>query len=380
MSCLAVLIETIRERGPISVADFMRIALYHPQTGYYAAASRRSGRSGDFFTSVDVGPLFGALVGSQFAEMWRALDPQPVPVDLVEAGAGDARFARDVLDWAAEADTPFYDAIRLTLVEASAAARAAHDSTLGPPRPRLAPSQPDLPDRFTGILFANELLDALPVHIVEMTTGGLREVFVDLDHGRLVTRLDTPSTPALEQHVSALPRALPPGWRAEVGLDAVAWVTRAARALERGFLVLIDYGHPAGALVSDLHPTGTLRAIARHHVVANAGDDRQPAWLEAPGERDLTVHVDLSSTVPPAERAGCVTLGLLDQGAFLLGLEAAVRLLSPEGGGIADLRRRMALKSLVMPGGPGSAHKVLVFAKGTGLPALRALAGRQRLT
>src|SRR5437762_337599 len=113
----------IHANGPISFAEFMDISLYHPEFGYYARAAQRTGRAGDFFTSVDVGAVFGELLAKQFAEMWRLLSPEPSVLspepffDLVEAGAGSGRLSRDVLDAVARDDPEFYAAIRLSLVE-----------------------------------------------------------------------------------------------------------------------------------------------------------------------------------------------------------------------------------------------------------------------
>ena len=132
MSLLDRIISDIRLRGPLSVAEFMELALYDPERGYYAGAAQRSGRHGDFFTSVDVGPLFGEAIAAQLVEMWDVLRLRGAEsFDLVEAGAGNGRLARDVMDAAAAHSPEFYRHIRLTLVERSAAARAAQPASLG---------------------------------------------------------------------------------------------------------------------------------------------------------------------------------------------------------------------------------------------------------
>src|SRR2546428_4496478 len=157
----------------------MDLALYHPEYGYYARAARRSGRAGDFFTSVDVGPLFGELLAIQVAEMFALLSgesriPNPEsPLDLVEAGAGNARLSADILRAARERHSAFYDSVRLHLVESSAAARAAQRDTLGDVAERLASSSAEPPSSFPGGAFANELLDAMPTHQVVMREDSL---------------------------------------------------------------------------------------------------------------------------------------------------------------------------------------------------------------
>ena len=373
--------QRIRRDGPLPFAAYAECALYHPDLGYYARADRRSGRDGDFFTSVDLGPLFGELLALQFAEMWRVLAGAAGGggrFALVEAGAGSGRLARDVLDFAAEHDPAFYDAVDLHLVERSRAARSAQAAVLGPHAARIASSGPEVPSGVTGVVFANELLDALAPHVVVMTGDGLREVYVDADARRdgLVERLGPPSA-AVREHVASRGIRLEPGWRAEVCPAAVAWVRRAARAPARGFLLLIDYGHEAHELYSAAHAAGTLTTY-RHHHVRNETGGGTPPWLVAPGERDITAHVDLTAVRRAAEEEGLRTLGVLDQTYFLLGLGALDRVAETDG--VAGLRRRLALKSLLVPGGLGSTHKVLVFGKGVGAPRLAGCSHTARAT
>src|SRR6476620_152901 len=162
----------------------MELALYHPELGYYARAAQRAGRAGDFFTIVDVGSLFGEMLEIQLAEIFQIEDFRFHNFDLVEAGAGNARLSTDILRAAKAHHPDFYDAIRLHLVEASAVARAAQRSTLGEVADRLASSGATLPDSFEGVLIANELLDALPLHQVVMREEGLREIYVTATDGR----------------------------------------------------------------------------------------------------------------------------------------------------------------------------------------------------
>ncbi len=378
-----LIVRRIRDRGPLTVAAFMEMALYHPELGYYARAPRRTGRAGDFYTSVDVGPQFGALLAAQLDEM-RGLHAAAGAsgFDLVEVGAGNGQLARDVLDQAASAYPALHAALRLTLVETSAAARAAHPETLGPHRNRLHASIAALPDRVSGAIVANELLDALPTHAVTMTADGLREVYVDADGDRFVETAGPPSSPALARYLDRLGVTPPPGWRGEVNLAAVDWVRNAARTLTRGFLVLIDYGHPARELYAGHHASGTLTTYQRHLVdAADSDPDRRggPAWLADPGERDITSHVDFTSIELAARDEGLAVLGLVDQTRFLLGLGAL-----DDPAAAADtaggLRHRLALKTLLAPGGLGSTHRVLMLGKGVGRPALKGCSFKWRET
>ena len=288
--------DRIRSTGPISLAEFMKLSLYHPSYGYYARVSRRTGRAGDFFTSVDVGAVFGELLARQFAEMWHivnenepqaflsapgalpplaaarprlrsSLQPQALPesrfFDLVEAGAGSGRLARDVLDAAARHHPELYRTLRLHLVDIAPAARALQLETLGPHASKLVSSTDSIPDSVNGVIFANELLDALPTHAVVMREEGLREMFVALGDGAVgnpefIEDEREPSTPDLEEYLERAGVRLEPGWRAEINLVAPEWVRQAASALHRGFLMLVDYGHDAAELYSATHSAGTL--------------------------------------------------------------------------------------------------------------------------
>jgi SAM-dependent MidA family methyltransferase len=378
-----VLEEVIRERGPLTVAAFMDLALHDPELGYYARAAQRSGRAGDFFTSVDVGEIFGELLEIQVAEMAEILagDSRRAvsDFDLVEAGAGNGRLSADILRAARRHHPDLYHRTRLHLVETSAAARAAQGSALAEAADRLISSSAALPASFEGVLLANELLDALPVHQVVMREEGLREVYVDRRGGTsqrdrgLITREGAPSTPELAKYLARLHVSLEPGWRAEVNLRASEWMGDAARRLRRGFLILIDYGHEARELYSEAHAAGTLTTFSRH---VGAGADPAaacPPWLLQPGEQDITAHVDFTTVRAAAEVEGLATLGFLDQTYFLMGLYGM-------GSHLENLKKRLALKTLLMPGGLGSTMKVLILGKGVGTPALRGCSYRMRVT
>jgi SAM-dependent MidA family methyltransferase len=366
MSLLPLLVSEIRSRGPLTVAEFMELALNHPEHGYYAVAAQRSGRAGDFFTSVDVGPLFGGMLALQFAQMWDILRARGAEAfDIVEAGAGNGRLARDVMDRAARDFPEFYRCIRLTLVERSAAARAAQAATLAPHMARVEALGTTLPPRITGVIFANELLDAFPVHVVTRTAEGLREILVGERDGALLESLAPITRPAISEYLRDADITIRVGARIEVPLAASAWVGAAAAALREGFLLLVDYGQEACDLHSDAHPAGTLTTYRSHR--AGGGE-----WLTDPGTRDLTSHVDLTAVRRTAERCGLVTLGLVDQTYFLLSLGLAEEL--ETGHDRPAIRQRLAARTLIMPGGLGSTMKAMMFGKNVGAPQLRGTA------
>lgn len=354
----------------------MDAALYDPECGYYARAVQRSGRAGDFFTSVDVGPLFGELIAVQIAEMEaHLLSAGTAEPSLLEAGAGNARLSRDILGALAREHPALYQLTRLHLVETSPSARAAQRETLGPVTDRLQSSSASLPESYEGVLLANELLDAMPVHQVVMRETGLREVYVDCRGDAWILREGEPSTPRLHQYFEALGVRLEPGWRAEVSLRAVDWVGDALARMTRGFAIFIDYGQEARELYSVARSAGTLTSFLRH---TSAGTEAAPAaaaaaWLANPGAQDLTAHVDFTSIRAAAEAAGSRTLGFLDQMYFLVAL-AADRLES------LDLKQRLAFKTLAVPGGLGTTMKVLILGKGVGSPPLVGCSRAMRVT
>jgi SAM-dependent MidA family methyltransferase len=295
--------------------------------------------------------------------------------DLVEAGAGNGRLSADILRAVRGHHPELYPHVRLHLVEASAAARGAQLATLGDVRDRLSSASGSLPESFEGVLVANELLDAFPVHQVVMREDGLKEIYVapgDRGPDRAALRtIERPlSTSALQEYIDRLGVALEPGWRAEINLRAVDWIREAARRLQRGFIILIDYGHEARELYSASHAQGTLTTFSGHR--ADVAQGAAP-WLEHPGEQDITAHVDFTSVRAAAEAAGLTTIAFLDQTYFVLGLVSAWN-------GAVLAERARALKTLLVPGGLGSTHKVLIFGKAVGTPALLGCSFGTRVT
>jgi SAM-dependent MidA family methyltransferase len=372
MSALRKLIsERIRESGPISFAQFMELSLYHPEFGYYARAAQRTGRAGDFFTSVDVGSIFGELLAKQLSEMWRLLGPSKV-FDFVEVGSGNGRLSKDILDALQPNDPDLYASLRLSLVERSSAARTAQSATLGRHGALLAHSSGAMPERIRGVILANELLDAFPTHAVTMTDAGLQEIFVDERDGRFVEHLHEPSSPRLAEYLSRAGAEMRHGWRAEVNLAAEDWIKDAARSLDEGFMIVIDYGHDAAELYGASHSAGTLTTFKSHTTFADS--------LQMPGDCDITAHVDLTTITTAAEQAGLTSIGRLDQTYFMLGLGMDEMMRLDQAFEPVAVQRRLALKTLLLPGGLGSTHKVLLFGKNVGKPALKGTSYRIRVT
>jgi SAM-dependent MidA family methyltransferase len=361
-SAADVLLERIRSHGPITVAEFMEIALYHPEHGYYASAQKRSGKAGDFFTSVDVGPLFGRTVAVQIAGMYEALAEPDRAFDLVEAGAGDGRLMCDVLDELARRFPECYRHARVTLVERSAAARRAQRQTLAGHADRLAGCGEDLPSRIDGVILANELLDAMPLHVVQFEHNEVREVCVTEAAGALIETFRPLANQGIAESLSHITPRPAAGQRAEVNLSAIDWVRRAATALGRGYVLIADYGAEEAGLVSPLRPSGTLTAYRRHMVQGSR-------WLDMPGHSDLTGHVNFTALRRAALDAGLTEAGAVDQCYFLMNLGILDFLSSDQT--VPAMKERLAAQSLLMPGGLGTTMKVMAFAKGVRAAGLR---------
>jgi len=364
-----LLTERIRRFGPLTFADYMRECLYHPVHGYYSKAESK--RFADYYTSVDVHPIFARLLARQFAEMRERLG-RPAEFMVVEAGAGVGRFAVHVLDFC-EAKLPvFYDVLRYVAVERSASRReqamthAKRHADAG----RFTASA-EIPAHIAaGCFFSNELVDALPVHRVVMDGGALKEILVGFHDGNFVDVVAPLSTCAITEYFAAQDIALCEGQHAEAGLEACDWITEIGRRLERGYVLTIDYGHPAADLFDDHHMRGTLLAYQNHRVSED--------FYASTGEQDLTAHVNFTALETWGKRSGLETAGWASQTAFLLALGQGNEFadLYDEGQSEAERSKaRLQLKTLIYPEGMGERFQVLIQRKGDVSGRLTGLGG-----
>jgi SAM-dependent MidA family methyltransferase len=353
-----LLAERIRRYGPIPFADFMRECLYHPVDGYYSKAE--SQRFADYYTSVDVHPIFGRLLARQFAELWEQLE-RPKEFLLAEAGAGAGRLAKHILDFCEAKLADFYGALRYVAVERSAsrreqaAARLERHAAAGHWR-----VSPEIPAQIpTGCIFSNELIDALAVHRVVMREGALQEIFVGHEHGKFVDVVAPLSTCAISEYFAAQRIMLREGQQAEAGLEACDWIAEVGKRIERGFVLTIDYGHRAAELFDERHMRGTLLAYREHR----ASED----FYASPGEQDLTAHVNFTALETWGQRSGLETAEFTSQTAFLLALGQGNEFADLYDAGQSEtdqIRARLQLKTLIHPEGMGERFQVLVQRKG----------------
>ena len=349
--------ERIDTRGRICFAEFMEVALYHPKGGYYTGPSM-IGAEGDYFTSPAAHPAFGAMIAVQLHRMWQTLS-HPSPFDAVEMGAGEGLLARDIVEYAPSLGTKFADALRYTCVDRRAPKKA---DSLGVGRMHPLVSQ-DLPLRnVVGCLITNELVDAFPTHRFRIEAGGVKEVFVTLDErNELSETLGEPCTPLLEERLDTLGLDLPDEFSGEINLAVGPWMRRVSDALQRGFVLTIDYGYPAEALYSSDRSRGTLQTFYRH---SEGGSPYTHI-----GRQDMTAHVDFSLVASEGEALGLRPIGLISQSTFLkrLGFQAMLNQLRSMGVTRKELSANtMAMLELVKPEGLGG-FGVLIQERATGI-------------
>ncbi len=361
----------IHDQGAITFREFMEMALYDPRLGYYCSWRAKMGRDGDYLTSPEVSPIFGALLGRQLREMWDTMS-QPSPFQVVEAGAGTGALCCDLMRWARRAAPDFFQAIAYTIVEISPALADRQKAAAEPDR-ELAQRvrwAATLPSGIEGCILSNELMDSMPVHRVIVEGGRLREVFVGWDGRSFVEELRPPSSPEIEAYFQPLDLLPGEGCRAEVNLEALSWMRRAAAALGRGFVLTLDYGCEASELFAPWRRDGTLLCFYRHNPSADP--------YARVGQQDMTSHVDFTSLRRAGEKAGLTTLGMVSQAEFLTNLGIGDALAPPNESETSleeFYARRRAVTELLDPAGLGRI-RVLLQAKGCGEGPLTGL-GRE---
>ena len=342
-----IIIDKIRQNGPLSFHDFMDMALYHPDLGYYTSTNDNIGKKGDFYTSSNVSSVFGEMIGKQVEEMWYLLEEGDFTV--VEMGAGLGLLSGDVLGYL-KTKPELYRCLDYRIVEKSPSLQAEQEKLLGG-RVKWCESINELSGK-SGCIFSNELVDAFPVHQVVMKYE-LMEVFVDYDDG--FVEVLKPASSELRDYFKKQDVVLPKGYRTEVNLDALEWVHDVGSALERGYVITIDYGYPASELYAEHRNNGTLMCYHRHTAEDNP--------YQRIGEQDITSHVNFSALDIWGREAGLETCGFTDQAHFLLGLGIEEYLgklqeTNPE----QYMKKMFQVKSLFM--GMGETFKVMVQGKG----------------
>lgn len=365
----AIIADHIRAHGPITFTEYMDACLYHPELGYYTKAEQPP--RWDYFTSVDAGAIFGGLLARQLHEMWTQLG-RPAEFVLIEAGAGRGALAAQILNFVAREFPQFYAALRYVAVERSVARRTLIAEThslrshLDGGKFEIASEMPG--EIACGCIFSNELFDAMPVHRVVREGTELRELYVTVGPDGLGDCVGPISSDELREYFSEQQVALRDGQHAEVNLHACRWIEDAGRRLQRGFVLTIDYGHEAGELYDERHMRGTLLAYHRHR----AGED----YFRAPGEQDLTAHVNFTALDHWGRRASLMRTGLTSQSTFLMALARRSDFAELQSEGMSEgerSRARLLFKTLIYPEGMGETFQVFIQHKNVDSPTLTGL-------
>ncbi len=351
--------------GWISFADYMSLALYAPALGYYSAGSRKLGHAGDFITAPELTPLFADAIARQAMQLIRA-----GCADILEIGAGTGALAAGILE---ELEREECLPEHYFILEVSADLRERERDLI---RERVPQHMErviwlnQLPPSFNGLVIGNEVLDAMPVHLLSVTANGIDEIGVALDPNTRGFRMaQRPAAGELAKIAQSL--RLSPPYTAEIALVARAFIASIGAMLERGTALFIDYGFPARELYHPQRTMGTLRCHFRHRVL----DD--PFFL--PGLVDITAHVDFSAMAASAKESGLALAGYASQGSFLIncGITTLLARTPPEEA-VRYLPMANAVQRLLSPAEMGELFKAIAFTKGFDHPLIGFMSGDRR--
>lgn len=345
----------------ISFRDYMDLCLYHPTLGYYMQRRPKIGKQGDFYTSSSVHPVFAETI-ARFT--LRLMKSWGFPIRFCEIGGGTGEFAKHFLDAVLEHDPEAYQQLQFLLLEKSAYHQELQQSKLQAHANQVKWLTEDEleqgANRFTGVIFANEVADALPVYVVEKKGESWLEIGVSYDQEsrQLVEKMRPLHHPAITQYLTLLDFKVQNGQRIEVPVDGMNWIKKISTWLKEGLCIIIDYGYRWEDLKLPRYLRGTLRSFYRHQV-----DD---ALYDRPGEKDLTADVCFDALSWMAKECGLKEVGLFPQANLLL-MSGILELWKEhrDRNPFSPLaKKNRAIRHLISPGGISDAFSVLVLAKG----------------
>lgn len=359
MSLTEIIVQKIRQHGPVPFRDFMEMCLYHPDLGYYTSARDKIGKNGDFYTSVWLTPVFGEMVARQLEEMWTLLGKEDFTI--VEYGGGNGSLCRDILRQL-QHNPKLYDKLHYVIIEKKD--RIPEYEKLGAPiELSWHESIEEIPP-MTGCILSNELLDNFAISQVIMKDE-LMEVYVDYKDG--FVELLRPASGEIKDYLEQLQVKLPKGFRTEINLQAVDWIKGIAGVLQKGFVLTIDYGSPSSDLYSPRRSAGTLVCYHKHA--------RNYCPYINIGQQDITAHVNFSALYHWGLENGLQYCGFTNQASFLLGLGLTEHLKRQEQNSKAcpgkNTKKAILLHTFLAD--MGRKFKVLIQNKGIQKPKLSGL-------
>lgn len=359
--------ERIRRDGPITFYEWMKAALYNEREGYYYTDRVRQGRAGDYRTAPETSPLFAATFANYFANLFYDVD-SPERFTIVEVGAGSGEFARGVLTTLRSEHPKVFSATNYVIEEESVSAREQCAARLAEFSDRVSVRSPTLRadklrdahalDTITGIIFSNELLDALPVNRVVMRDGCLRQLYVGLDQDGFAW-VESELEKSVADYCDRIDLALAEEQIFEINLDAESFIASVAALLDRGYVISVDYGAARKSLLTDPgRHDGTLRAYRGHQFGDNV--------LAKPGQQDLTTTIDWTQIIVAGERGGLKTIRFDQLDQFLIA-EGLLDRLGDITRSVTDSAEAMRLttsaRELILPTGMAASFQVLVQEK-----------------
>ena len=367
------IIEEVNKKGKIPFAEFMHMALYHPEYGYYNSDREQVGRFGDFYTSPTVHRIFGELIAKQLEEMWPIVGGGLFTV--VEMGANKGWLCCDIIQSIKKEYPVFYDNFHYIIVESNPYARG---------KQRLLLESIHVTDekvswhtytedgfsfdRIQGCFLSNEFVDALPVHRLKVKNKVLKEIYVSYNDAGFFEIDDEVSTEALKRYLDTYQIYLKEGQGYEVNLGAAEWLRHVSEKLHKGFVLTIDYGDTIDGLYRENGSDGTLRCYYKHTVNRD--------YYERPGEQDITAHVDFTNLMNAGRSAGLEVTGFTKQSHYLIALGILERLNNTN----KDIETILKVKNLFHPEGMGDVFKVLIQHKNIEHPNLTSLRPLSSLT
>ena len=359
-----VIIDIIDSESSIPFVKFMELALYYPILGYYTSSRPKIGKDGDFYTSPDVNPLFGKMIAKRIRQEIPKVVPQGSSADfhIIEFGAGKGLLAVDILKYFQEEAPELLVKIKYHIIDVSPSLIKLQQENLS--QLNLAEDQvtwlKDLgsfAEPVAGCFISNELIDAFPVHVVQQTEEGLKEVYVTYDQKEKewLEILKNPSTPLLEQYLKSQEISLDLDQKGEINLAALSWLESVTSKLDRGLIITIDYGFQAQELYADFRYNGTLVCYKKHQLVENPYQDI--------GEQDITAHVNFTALIQKGIELRLNCSSFNTQSKFLLdmGIIETVAQMATDPHSV--WQATIAAKKLAMPGGLGDTFKVLIQEK-----------------
>lgn len=357
--------ELINQKGPISFKEFMEIALYHPQHGYYTSQKPKIGGFGDYFTASELDPIFGQLLAKQFVEIYQAYFINQ-KISIVEIGSGKGYLLHDVVKTIKDNWPEIFNNINFFSVEKSSYHRQLQTEILKDVGNINFLEDISALAKIEGIVYSNELFDAIPTHMVRKKDGKLWEVYITVDENDEVVELEKQPSEEIISYISELKIDIPEGMTTEINTDAVKLIQEIGIKLEKGFVFSIDYGYPSAELYKPYRSRGTLICYYKHTYNEN--------YYQNIGMQDITSHVNFSALAHYGKKSGLDVVGFTDQAHFLINLGLAEELNRLyENGDYKSYERANRLKTLVLPKGMGEKFKILIQAKGIDKPQITGL-------